>query len=134
MRRNNKAWEPPDYRSAVRGSGNPDAPSVTRRPPSQGQVQANGELGPERLGEVLDQMVRDDRVKTASDRQKMFRNTMQLMQRRKTASKGNIMTFMFNERNGFIDKKNVMNNVLQVSGFNPSDVLSVKMNDFHGNE
>ena len=134
MRRNNKAWEPPDYRSAVRGSGNPDAPSVTRRPPSQGQVQANGELGPERLGEVLDQMVRDDRVKTASDRQKMFRNTMQLMQRRKTASKGNIMTFMFNERNGFIDKKNVMNNVLQVSGFNPSDVLSVKMNDFRGNE
>ena len=60
---------------------------------------------------------------------------MQLMQRRKTASKGNIaVTFMFNERNGFIDKKNVMNNVLQVSGFNPSDVLSVKMNDFRGNE
>ena len=133
MRRNNKAWEPPDYRSAVRGSGNPDASSVTRRP-SQGQVPGNGEHGQERLGEALDQMVREDRVKTASDKQKMFRNTMQLMQRRKTASKGNIVTFMFNERNGFIDKKNVMNNVLQVSGFKPSDVLSVKMNDFRGNE
>ena len=86
MRRNNKAWEPPDYRSAVRGS---DASSVTRRP-SQVQVQGSGEHGQERLGEVLDQMVREDRVKTASDRQKMFRNTMQLMQRKKTASKGNI--------------------------------------------
>ena len=59
MRRNNKAWEPPDYRSAVWGSGNPDASSVMRRP-SQSQVPGNGEQGPEKLGEVLDQIVRED--------------------------------------------------------------------------
>ena len=129
MRRNN-AWKPPDYRSAVRDGKQPDG-SGTRRV-SQGQGAENG--GEVATSELVHQLVREDRVKTASEKQKMFRNTMQLIERRKTGVKGNIVTFTFNERSGFIDKLGVMNNVLLVGGFVPANVVSIKINDFRSNE
>ena len=135
MLRNN--WKPPDYRKAAAGGG--------RRADDQGgsggqgggeasQENNNGQLGPDATRQLVDQMVRQDRRELAGDRQKMFKNQMQLIQRRKTASKGNIVTFVFNERNAFIDKQGAINNVLRVSGFTPSNVLSLKLNDFRNNE
>ena len=41
------------------------------------------------------------------------------------------MTFTFNER---IDELGVMNNVLQVGGFTPSNVVGIKINDFRDSE
>ena len=138
MLRNN--WKPPDYRRAAlagkqgdQGGGGGEA-SASVDQENGSQVNNNGHLGPEGTRQLVDQMVRQDRRELAGDRQKMFKNQMQLIQRRKTASKGNIVTFVFNERNAFVDKQGAINNVLRVSGFTPSNVLSLKLNDFRNNE
>lgn len=142
MLRNN--WKPPDYRKAAGGGRRADDQGGAGGQGPQGgqgggeasasQENNNGHLGPEGTRQLVDQMVRQDRRELAGDRQKMFKNQMQLIQRRKTASKGNIVTFVFNERNAFIDKQGAINNVLRVSGFTPSNVLSLKLNDFRNNE
>ena len=134
MLRNN--WKPPDYRRAVlAGGGGGDASASASIDQENGsQVNNNGHLGPEGTRQLVESMVRQDRRELAGDRQKMFKNQMQLIQRRKTASKGNIVTFVFNERNAFVDRQGAVNNVLRVSGFTPSNVLSLKLNDFRNNE
>ena len=141
MLRNN--WKPPDYRRAALagkqgdqggGGGGEASASASVDQENGSQVNNNGHLGPEGTRQLVDQMVRQDRRELAGDRQKMFKNQMQLIQRRKTASKGNIVTFVFNERNAFVDKQGAINNVLRVSGFTPSNVLSLKLNDFRNNE
>ena len=135
MRRNNwNNWKPPDFRNAVLRGGRQDPPGATGvSSVSSGQEQETGG-GPEVTQQLANELVRQDRKQLAGDKQKMFKNQMQLMNRRKTASKGNIVSFLFNERNAFINKQEAVNNVLMVSGFTPSNVLSLKLNDFRANE
>ena len=135
MRRNNwNNWKPPDFRNAVLRGGRQDPPGATGvSSVSSGQEQETGG-GPEVTQQLANDLVRQDRKQLAGDKQKMFKNQMQLMNRRKTASKGNIVSFLFNERNAFINKQEAVNNVLMVSGFTPSNVLSLKLNDFRANE
>lgn len=134
MLRNN--WKPPDWRRAA-GGGRRDEPGGQGGGGQRQQQNNNGESGqsgPEEVRQLVNDMERQDRRELAGDRKKMYQNAMQLMQRRKTASRGNIVTFLFNDRNAFIDKQGVINNVLRMSGFTPSNVLSLKMNDFRNNE
>ena len=135
MRRNNwNNWKPPDFRNAVLRGGRQDPPGATGvSSVSSGQEQETGG-GPEVTQQLANELVRQDRKQLAGDKQKMFKNQMQLINRRKTASKGNIVSFLFNERNAFINKQEAVNNVLMVSGFTPSNVLSLKLNDFRANE
>lgn len=132
MLRNN--WKPPDYRRAAGGGRRDDSGGQGGGGQQQQQQNNNGQSGPEEVRQLVNEMERQDRRELAGDRKKMFANAMELMQRRKTASKGNIITFLFNERNAFIDKQSAINNVLRVSGFAPSNVLSLKLNDFRNNE
>ena len=134
MRRNN--WKPPDFRNAVVSGGRqpPEARSQEQETGvARSQEQGIGD-GPELTQGVVNELVRQDRKQLAADKQKMFKNQMELIQRRKSASKGNIVSFTFNERNSFINKQVAVNKVLQVSGFTPPQVLALKMNDFRSNE
>ena len=99
MLRNN--WKPPDWRRAA-GGGRRDEPGGQGGGGQRQQQNNNGESGqsgPEEVRQLVNDMERQDRRELAGDRKKMYQNAMQLMQRRKTASRGNIVTFLFNDRN-----------------------------------
>ena len=91
MLRNN--WKPPDYRRAAGGGRRDDSGGQGGGGQQQQQQHSNGQSGPEEVRQLVNEMERQDRRELAGDRKKMFANAMELMQRRKTASKGNIITF-----------------------------------------
>ena len=99
-----------------------------------GGVGENGVIGNNALHVLVNELERDDRRENADKKKALFRNKVQLEQRRRFLSKGNVVTFTFNDPRSFVDKEGCMQRVLTIAGFEKKNVRQIKLNDYRGNE
>ena len=121
----------------IRQDFRPNFARAARLPPGDpggGVNEENGVMGPNAVVAFVNGMERDDRRENSEKKKAMFRNKVQLEQRRRYLSKGNIVTFTFNDSRSFIDKEGSMQRALTVSGFEKKNVRQIKLNDYRGNE
>ena len=127
----------------IRQDFKPNYVRAARMPPGVGPgdpgggddlVASNGLIGPNAVASLVSGMERDDRRENSEKKKAMFRNKVQHEQRRRYLSKGNIVTFTFNDPRSFIDKEGSMQRALTVGGFEKKNVLQMKLNDYRGNE
>ena len=128
----------------IRQDFKPNYVRAARMPPGVGPgdpggggddlVGSNGLIGPNAVASLVSGMEREDRRENAEKKKAMFRNKVQLEQRRRYLSKGNVVTFTFNDPRSFIDKEGSMQRALTVGGFEKKNVLQIKLNDYRGNE
>ena len=121
----------------IRQDFRPNFARAARLPPGDpggGVNKENGVMGPNAVVAFVNGMERDDRRENSEKKKAMFRNKVQLEQRRRYLSKGNIVTFTFNDSRSFIDKEGSMQRALTVSGFEKKNVRQIKLNDYRGNE
>ena len=81
-------------------------------------------------------MLRDDRIGNARLSKFIFQQRIKMEERRSMLAAGNIVTYLLpeNKDNRIPDKRMYMNRVLKASGFRPTDVESVKINEYRGNQ
>ena len=77
---------------------------------------------------------RDDRLEVAERKRQSFLNKLQLEARRKQLSKGKVISMFFPSVGANNLTMEEVNRALRVSGFRPSDVGGVKLNDFRTNQ
>ena len=94
-------------------------------------VGSNGLIGPNAVASLVSGMEREDRRENAEKKKAMFRNKVQLEQRRRYLY---VVTFTFNDPRSFIDKEGSMQRALTVGGFEKKNVRQIKLNDYRGNE
>lgn len=122
----------PDYLRAVRRP--PGSAGAGPGDPGGGGGEEDGVIGPNAVASLVNGMERDDRRENVEKKKAMFRNKVQLEQRRRYLSKGNVVTFTFNDPKSFVDKEGCMQRALTVSGFVKKNVRQIKLNDYRGNE
>ena len=72
-------------------------------------------------------------VKEAARKKFFFQQKMTLEGKRKSLGKGNIVTFLISYAKQGLDF-NEVNKILRVGGFNPDQVMAIKLNDFRDNQ
>ena len=84
----------------------------------------------------MNALLRDDRIGNARLSKFIFQQRIKMEERRSMLAAGNIVTYLLpeNKDNRIPDKRMYMNRVLKASGFRPTDVESVKINEYRGNQ
>ena len=77
---------------------------------------------------------RDDRLEMAERKRQSFLNKLQLEARRKELAQGNVFSMFFPNVGVNNLQMEDVNRALRVSGFRPSDIVGVKLNDFRTNQ
>ena len=84
------------------------------------------------IDEATRQIIRDDQQARARQKSFIFKQKLMLEERRRKLGKGSIVTFLIDPK--IESKQPFMNNVLKTAGFKPSDVKSIKINEFRNNQ
>ena len=61
----------------------------------------------------------------------LFQQRIRMEEKRSKLARGNILNFLMDARN-VSDKRVMMNRVLRTAGFGPTDILSLKLNEYRG--
>ena len=77
---------------------------------------------------------RDDRLEMAERKRQSFLNKLLLESRRKELAKGKVISMFFPSVGVNNLQMEEVNRALRVSGFRPSDIAGVKLNDFRTNQ
>ena len=84
------------------------------------------------IDEATRQIIREDQQARARQKSFIFKQKLMLEERRRKLGKGSIVTFLIDPKTE--NKQPFMNNVLKTAGFKPSDVKSIKINEFRNNQ
>ena len=112
------------------------ADKVASNQPSQ-QQQQNGSQQPpdyvERGRQIRETNVflRADRNEKKAREKFLFHQRIRMEEKRSKLAQGNILNFLMEGRN-VSDKRVLMNRVLRTAGFGPSDISSIKLNEYRG--
>ena len=77
-------------------------------------------------------LLRNDRRGQQATAKFLFKERLDMEQKRKLLAKGNIVTFLF--ESPVPDKRSHMNVILRTAGFKTSDIKSLKLNEFRNNQ
>ena len=103
---------------------------------SQGQQQS----GPQQPVDYVERgrQIRETNVFLRADRNErkarekfLFHQRIRMEEKRSKLARGNILNFLMDGRN-VSDKRVLMNRVLRTAGFGPSDISSIKLNEYRG--
>ena len=128
------SWNRPSYSKVAKtGQGQGDGGGGGR---VQGDVVRDGG------GNIVDNMeainrdatdlLRNDRRGQQATAKFLFKERLDMEQKRKILAKGNIVTFLF--QSPVPDKRSHMNLILRTAGFKTSDIESLKLNEFRNNQ
>ena len=115
----------PAYAAVVGGSSNRN---------DRGSMPGDDENTAEANNQRVLLLERDDRLNTAGRRQSAFLNKIHLETQRRKYAKGNIVTFLYPDIAMNQLQMHDVNRALRTCGFNVSDIVSVKLNDYRTNQ
>ena len=131
-------WRAPTYAGAV-ASNDGDFGGV--RSPGNNGNNVNRRYGVSSYSENqgvadMNAILRDDRIGAARMSKFIFQQRIKMEERRSRLAAGNIVTYLLpeNKEHRIPDKRKYMNQVLRASGFKPTEVESVKINEYRGNQ
>ena len=75
--------------------------------------------------------LRADRNEKKARERFLFHQRIRMEEKRSKLARGNILNFLMDGRN-VSDKRGLMNRVLRTAGFGPSDISSIKLNEYRG--
>ena len=87
---------------------------------------------PNRIDAGVRMLLRDDQRSKANTKAFLFKQRLRMEEKRAKLAKGRIRTFLIDTKVG--DKRGMLNHVLFTCGFKPTDVESLKLNEYRTNQ